>query len=61
MLTDDQWVTMEQTALMLNVSAKTVRRRIADGTLKAKRFGPRLLRVELRSVRAAGVVVGGDC
>lgn len=59
MVTDDQWVTMEQTALILNVSAKTVRRRIADGTLKAKRFGPRLLRVELSSVRAAGVAVGG--
>ncbi|MEO6820936.1 MAG: excisionase family DNA-binding protein [Candidatus Nanopelagicales bacterium] len=30
----------------MGVSVKTVRRRIADGTIRAYRIGPRLIRVE---------------
>ena len=31
----------------IGVSQKTIRRRIADGTLTGYRFGPRVLRVDL--------------
>lgn len=53
------WCSMEEAAQILGVSVKTIRRRIADGTLVAKRFGPRILRVDRTSVQAAGVRVGG--
>lgn len=33
------WCTLHEAALYLNTSDKTVRRRIADGSLKAHRFG----------------------
>lgn len=36
-----------QTAELLGVSQKTIRRRIADGTLTAYRSGPRLVRIDL--------------
>lgn len=34
-------------AAYLGCNPKTIRRRIADGTLTAYRFGPRMLRVDL--------------
>jgi len=49
-----EWGTMEEAARILEVSLKTVRRRIADGTIKASRFGPRLVRVDMRSLDDAG-------
>jgi len=39
------WLTIAETADLYRVHPATIRRRIADGTLTAKRFGPRLLRV----------------
>ena len=33
-----------------DVSTKTIRRRIADGTITGYRFGPRLLRVDLDEI-----------
>lgn len=35
------------------VSPKTIRRRIADGTLRAYRFGPRAIRVDLAELDGA--------
>lgn len=48
------WVTIPDAAEHLGVSVKTIRRRISDGSLVAKRFGPRLIRVDLAAVDALG-------
>lgn len=58
-----QWPTIQQAAEALQVNPLTIRRRIADGTLEAQRFGPRLIRIDPRSLAALGVplrYVGGD-
>ena len=39
-------------AALTNTSLVTIRRRIADGTLTAYRFGPKLLRLDLDEVEA---------
>lgn len=39
-----------QAAAYAAVSTKTIRRRIADGTLTGYRFGPRTLRVDLNEL-----------
>ena len=48
------WPTIAQTAELLQTSTKTVRRRIADGTIEARRFGPRLIRINPQSLEALG-------
>lgn len=45
-------VTLEDAAEYAWVSPKTIRRRIADGTLTGYRLGPRLLRVDLNELDA---------
>lgn len=47
-----------ETAELLGVSPKTVRRYIAAGRLKAVRLGPRLIRVDPASVAALQHPVG---
>ena len=47
-----QRISLQEAALILGVSVKTVRRRIADGDLAAFRVGPRLLRVNRAEVEA---------
>ena len=42
--------TIGQVADFTGFSPKTIRRRIADGTLKAHRIGPRCIRIERESV-----------
>ncbi len=39
-------ISLQDAASMLGVSTKTLRRRVADGTLVAYRVGPKLLRVD---------------
>lgn len=51
--TTPTYQSIADTARMLDVSERTVRRRIADGTIKARRFGPRLIRVSVASVHEA--------
>ncbi len=46
-------------ATILGVSTKTIRRRIADGTLTAYRLGPRLIRVDMSEVERQLRPVGG--
>ena len=46
-------VTIAAAADYLGVCQRTVRRRIADGTIRGYRFGPRSLRVDLNEVEAA--------
>ena len=46
-------------ATIFGVSQKTIRRRIADGTLTAYRFGPRLIRVDVLEVQQLLRPIGG--
>ena len=57
MLTEVRWISMEDAAKYLGVSVKTVRRRIADGTVAAQKIGPRLIRVDANSLQSAGAPV----
>jgi excisionase family DNA binding protein len=45
-----RWVTIAAAAQRLGLSSKSIRRRIADGTLPAYRVGPRLIRLDLLDV-----------
>lgn len=42
---DERQLTIREAAARLNVSEKTVRRRIAQGILPAYRHGPRMIRI----------------
>lgn len=44
---------IQEAANHLGVSAKTIRRRIADGSVSGYRTGPRLIRVDLSELEAA--------
>jgi excisionase family DNA binding protein len=46
-------LSINQAAEYAAVSTKTVRRRIADGTIPAVRLGPRAIRVRLQDIDAA--------
>jgi excisionase family DNA binding protein len=50
----DQWGTMEDAAKMIATSVDTIRRMITRGEIEAKRFGPRLIRVNLTTLEASG-------
>jgi excisionase family DNA binding protein len=47
------WVSLAQAAEITEQSVKTVRRRIADGTIPAYRLGPRQIRIKLEDLQAA--------
>lgn len=58
-----EWLSIAEAADRLALSHWTIRRRIADGSLTARRFGPRLIRVLASDVDALGRIVptgGGD-
>lgn len=44
-LDDRDWMTVVEVATLLGVSEKTVRARIADGTIPHWRLGPRTIRI----------------
>jgi len=48
------WPSVQQAAALTGTSTKTIRRRIADGTLDARRFGPRLIRINPASLESFG-------
>lgn len=52
------YATTAEVADRLQVSTRTIRRYIADGTLKAVRIGPRLVRVDVASVDALARPLG---
>lgn len=63
MIATRDWGTMAEAAAILGVSVKTIRRRITDGTISAKRFGPRLIKVHLATLEQSGRSLqyrGGD-
>jgi excisionase family DNA binding protein len=47
-----RWASLAEAAAYLGVDVRTLRRRIADGSLPAYRFGPRQIRVDLNDVDA---------
>lgn len=47
-------ISIDEAAAHLGVSAKTVRRMISRGDLKAVRIGPRLIRIDAASLASAG-------
>jgi excisionase family DNA binding protein len=49
---------LARAAAYLDVSVKTLRRRIADGTLRAYRVGPRAIRVTLEDLEALKTPIG---
>jgi excisionase family DNA binding protein len=53
------WVSIRQTADHLGLHDRTVRRYISRGLLKARRIGPRLIRVERESLLSLGRRIGG--
>jgi excisionase family DNA binding protein len=50
--TTQQRVPLAEAARLVPCSAKTLRRRIADGSLTGHRFGPRLIMVDLDELEA---------
>ncbi len=48
----DAYLTLAEGADRLGVSTKTIRRRIADGTLTGYRFGPHLIRLRAAELDA---------
>jgi len=58
-----EWFTLKEAAESTGVSLATIRRRIADGTVPAVRFGPRLLRINASDLTVLGTplpVDGGE-
>lgn len=51
------WLTINDTAKVLGVSAKTIRRMIQRGDLPAHRFGQRVIRINCHELAAAGQLV----
>lgn len=47
------WLTIPEAADWLGVSTKTIRRRIADGTIKAHTLGSRIKRIRASELEAA--------
>jgi excisionase family DNA binding protein len=43
---------LDEAALHAHVCTRTIRRRIADGSITGYRFGPRLIRVDLDEVES---------
>lgn len=57
------WGTMDDASAQFKLSKDTIRRMITRGEIEAKRFGPRLIRVNLTSIESAGrplQYLGGD-
>jgi excisionase family DNA binding protein len=55
----DSWITVAEASARLAVNQKTLRAMIARGEIEARRFGPRLIRVNWASVIANARPLGG--
>lgn len=49
-----RYVSIPEAAEALSVSEKTIRRRISDGTIEARRIGTRTIRIPEAALTAAG-------
>lgn len=52
------WISIAEAAVRLSCSDKTIRRMVSRGELRARRFGPRMIRVDASSI--TGKPIGGD-
>ena len=57
MAREQKFLSIDQAAEYAGVSGRTIRRRIADGTLRAQRLGPRFIRIRVEDLEAAWRVV----
>lgn len=58
-----EWVTVPEAADHFAISPDTIRRMITRGEIEGLRFGPRLIRVRITDIAAAGrplTFIGGD-
>ncbi len=53
-----EWVSLATAAERFDLSIETLRRMISRGEIEARRFGPRLIRVNLASIEAAAEPLG---
>ncbi len=51
---EPRWGTVQDAANYFALSVDTIRRMISRGDIDARRFGPKLIRVDLASIEAAG-------
>ncbi|KTS09910.1 hypothetical protein RSA3_12280 [Microbacterium testaceum] len=61
--TDTPWVPIETAAQHYSVSPDTIRRMITRGEIEGRRFGPRLIRVQIPAILTAArplQYIGGD-
>ena len=49
-----EWITVQEAAERYRCSTKTIRRWIYDGIIKARRIGPRLIRIDASSLENMG-------
>ncbi|WP_328858156.1 helix-turn-helix domain-containing protein [Williamsia herbipolensis] len=49
-MNNERWLTVPEAATELRVSTKTIRRWIGSGHLTARRVGPKLLRIDSRTI-----------
>lgn len=49
-----EWITISEAAERIKVSERTIRRYVTSGLVRGERFGPRLIRIDARTVGEAG-------
>ena len=54
-----EWISIARAAEAQSVSIKTIRRMVARGEIEARRFGPRLIRVNRAALENVGQPIGG--
>lgn len=57
--TTPQWVRIKTASAITGLSEKTIRRRIADGTIPARRVGPRSIVIPSAALDSLGRPIGG--
>lgn len=53
-MNESTWGSVTDAALYMGVSPRTIRRMISRGEIVAKRFGPRLIRVDMARLAESG-------
>jgi excisionase family DNA binding protein len=53
-----EWISLQEFSARMAWNDRTTRRRISDGTIEAKRFGPRLIRIHVSELAKFGETLG---
>ena len=56
---EQAFIGLPEAAIYLGVTEKTIRRRIADGTLPAYRFGNRVIKIRIEDIDSMLTPLGG--